>query len=164
MIIKTKNNRDIAYDLTNDTVRKYLLKVENHFSYETDDKSIIRWVQTLAKNTFIDYTRKIKERPIEDITTYEGKMEKPTTYNPTADSLWITCKHIVDKDYQEDKLDPMLYLIFLCRYIENLSNKKTARKLLITNKEAINLKRRLIRYLKKQPQIKTIISNEISNN
>jgi len=103
-------NYHLAQDLTQET----FLKAYSHIETYDENKKMSTWLCTIAKNLFIDYTRKNKEIPVEILPEQSPIPTEDSNETETLISKQEIMKlvHSMEEPYRE---------VFLLRYSMNLS-------------------------------------------
>lgn len=97
-INKRVNDGKVAEDLLQDTFQKVLAHSER--LDEVNNRKA--WLFSIARNTLIDYTRKIKEQPIGEVVI-AGESGEPSTFQTAAESIAACLYEIIDEYEGVDK-------------------------------------------------------------
>jgi RNA polymerase sigma-70 factor (ECF subfamily) len=123
---RTGNNLSDASDILQET----FIKVYLHLDKYNPHYSFRQWIHTIARNAFIDYTRKRKESPLSiDSPDWAGPRLNPpaTTANPEERMMQYQTGKELDKALEI--MSPRYKTMITMRFIQEYSYEEIAEKL-----------------------------------
>jgi len=133
------------------------------FKYKKDGSSIYRWINVMTKNTFIDHVRKKQTSPLDRVTA-ESIILLDKEYDKNKDLAWKQITEIVEKDYENKKINPKYYDLYRLKYVKGYNNKEINYIMGIDTKKGKYFRKKLTKYLRTNKEIRTILLTNLETN
>lgn len=124
-IQRTGGNVDDSNDLLQETFVKVFLKLDSYNPEHTFGK----WVYTIARNTFIDFTRRRRDDTISIDRAAETMSSLPAPDSPTPEEHMITHQNAAQFEQFLNKMTPRYRELIQLRFFREFSYKEIADKL-----------------------------------
>ncbi len=122
---KTGGNDPDSNDMLQNTFIKVYLNLERY----NPEYTFSQWIFTIARNTFIDYTRK-KRESIVSIDSPEGSLScQPASQQPTPEERMIISQHSRELNQILDNMNPRYREVIILRFFNEHSYEEIAEKL-----------------------------------
>ncbi len=124
LYVQRTGSRDDADDLLQETFVKVYLKLDSYNPKFTFGQ----WVYTIARNTFIDYTRKRRDDiSIDSLTGGSGMT--PSAEAPTPEESYINSQQRTQLDQYMAKMTPRYRRLIELRFFKDYSYEEIAKEL-----------------------------------
>ena len=122
---KTGGNEPDSNDMLQNTFIKVYLNLDRY----NPEYTFCQWIFTIARNTFIDYTRKRRES-IVSIDTPECSIScQPASQSPTPEERMIISQHSRELNQVLDNMSARYREVIILRFFNELSYEEIAEKL-----------------------------------
>lgn len=123
---RTGNNLSDASDILQETFIKVYLNLHRY----NPEYTFSQWIHTIARNTFIDYTRKRKDNHLSiDNQSWSGPRLNPPANTANPEERMMQRQTGKELDKVLDKLSPRYKQMITMRFIQEYSYEEIAEKL-----------------------------------
>lgn len=127
LYVQRTGNRDDADDLLQETFVKVYLKLDSYNS----DYTFGQWVYTIARNTFIDYTRKRRDDVSVDSIPGGYSSIVPSAATPTPEESYINNQQRTQIEQYMAQMTPRYRRLIELRFFKDYSYEEIAKELVL---------------------------------